>query len=164
MTHEPLRLVERVELSADAVTIQIGLDLLLSSEHRRISLEIPARLRRRGVEQKLSIPGAGSPGAADARVDASLLQLIARSRGWFEALTSGSVGSFKEIAQSVGVSEQFVSNRIRLALLSPELVERICRGTQPDTLTADALVKRIELPLSWAEQADRLLLSGEADL
>jgi hypothetical protein len=62
------------------------------------------------------------------------------------------------------VSEQFVSNRIRLALLSPEIVAQICRGTQPDTLTADALVKRIELPLSWAEQADRLLLSGEADL
>jgi DNA invertase Pin-like site-specific DNA recombinase len=164
MTHEPLHLVERVELSADAVTIQIGLDLLLSSEHRRISLEVPARLRRRGVEQKLSIPGAGSPGAADARVDASLLQVIARSCGWFEALTSGRVGSFKEIAQSEGVSEQFVSNRIRLALLSPEIVAQICRGTQPDTLTADALVKRIELPLSWAEQADRLLLSGEADL
>jgi site-specific DNA recombinase len=163
-THEPLRLVERVELSADAVTIHVGLGLLLSGEHRSISLEVPVRLRRRGVEQKLSIPEADSPGAADARVDASLLQLIARSRCWFEAITSGRVSSFKEIAQAEGVSEQFVSNRIGLALLSPEIVERICRGTQPDTLTADALVKRIDLPLSWAEQADRLLLSGEAHL
>ena len=165
MTHEPLSLVERVELSADAVTIQIGLGSLSpGGDPRSISLEVPVRLRRRGVEQKLSIPGADSPGSADGRVDASLLQLIARSRCWFEAITSGRVSSFKEIAQAEGVSEQFVSNRIRLALLSPEIVERICRGTQPDTLSADALVKRIELPPSWAEQTDRVLLSSEADL
>ena len=53
------------------------------------------------------------------------------------------------------MSEQFVSNRISLAFLAPEIVESINAGTQPTDLTADALVKRIEIPLAWSEQVAR---------
>jgi hypothetical protein len=54
------------------------------------------------------------------------------------------------------VSEQFVSNRISLAFLTPQIVESIHAGTQPAALTADALVKRIAIPLSWSEQVAQL--------
>ena len=50
------------------------------------------------------------------------------------------------------MSEQFVSNRISIAFLAPEIVESISAGTQPADLTADALVKQIQIPLSWSEQ------------
>jgi ABC-type molybdenum transport system ATPase subunit/photorepair protein PhrA len=101
------------------------------------------------------MPGAGSSEAIGS-VDPSLLQLIARSHTWFEAIASGRVTSFKEIAKTEGVSEQFVSNRISLAFLAPQIVESISAGSQPADLTADALVKRIEMPLSWSEQVAQL--------
>ena len=87
-------------------------------------------------------------------------ELVARSRHWFEIIASGRVSSFKEIAKAEGVSEQFVSNRISLAFLAPEIVENISAGSQPADLTADALVKRIEIPLSWSEQVALLQPDG----
>ena len=79
-------------------------------------------MRRRGFEQKLVIPGAGSS-ATTRSTDPTLLGLVARSRHWFESIASGRVASFTEIAKAEGVSEQFVSNRISLAFLAPEIVE-----------------------------------------
>ena len=161
-THEPLSLVERVDLTSDEITIEIGLASLLPGQPKTIQIAVPARIRRRGVEQKLVIPGAGS-GEASRTADPALLRLVARSRHWFEAIASGRFASFKEIAEAEGVSEQFVSNRISLAFLAPEIVESIHAGTQPADLTADALVKRIEIPLSWSEQMAQLQPDGSLE-
>jgi len=157
--HEPLSLVERIELASDEITIEIGLAPLLSGQLQSLRLAVPARIRRRGVEQKLVIPGAGSS-ATTRTADPTLLRLVARSRHWFEAIASGRFASFKEIAEAEGVSEQFVSNRISLAFLAPQIVENISAGSQPADLTADALVKRIEIPLSWSEQMALLQPDG----
>ena len=158
-TYEPFSLVERVDLASDEISIEIGLAPLLSGQHKSIRLAVPARMRRRGVEQKLVIPGAGSS-ATTCSANPALLGLVARSRGWFEAIASGRVTSFKEIAKAEGVSEQFVSNRISLAFIAPEIVESISAGSQPADLTADALVKRTEIPLSWSEQVALLQPDG----
>jgi hypothetical protein len=88
---------------------------------------LPARIRRRGVEKKLVIPGA-EPSETSRSADPALLRLVARSRHWFEAIASGRVTSFKEIAKAEEVSEQFVSNRISLAFLAPQIVEGISAG------------------------------------
>ena len=162
-THAPLNLVERVELTGEEIMIQIGLTPLLSGQTRSIRYAVPARIRRRGVEQKLVLPpGAGSHGAARG-ADPSLLRLIARSRHWFESIASGQASSFKQIAEAEGVSEQFVGNRISLAFLAPQIVESICAGTQREDLTTEALVKRIEIPRSWSEQAAQLQSGGSVD-
>ena len=61
------------------------------------------------------------------------------------------------------MSEQFVSNRVSLAFLAPEIVENISAGSQPAGLTADALVKRIEIPLAWSEQIAQLQPDGSLE-
>jgi site-specific DNA recombinase len=160
--HEPLSLVERVDLTNDEISIEIGLAPLLSGQPKSVRLAVPARIRRRGVEQKLVIPGA-EPSEISRSTDPALFRLVARSHHWFEAITSGRVTSFKEIAKTEGVSEQFVSNRISLAFLAPQIVENISAGTQPADLTADALVKRIRMPLSWSEQVAQLLRDGSLE-
>jgi hypothetical protein len=38
-----------------------------------------------------------------------------------------------------------------MALLAPEIVQSICDGSQPATLTAEAL-NHIALPLEWTKQ------------
>jgi hypothetical protein len=42
---------------------------------------------------------------------------------------------------------------MRLAFLAPQIVEAIIAGNQPPELTAEALAKRIDLPLLWTAQA-----------
>ena len=43
---------------------------------------------------------------------------------------------------------------------TPQIFESIHAGTQPADLTADALVKRIEIPLSWSERMALLQPDG----
>jgi hypothetical protein len=49
-------------------------------------------------------------------------------------------------------SPRYVGRLIRFAFLAPVIVESIVEGRQPITLTAEALTRRIELPLSWSAQ------------
>ncbi|MCC0025168.1 MAG: hypothetical protein H6874_13225 [Hyphomicrobiaceae bacterium] len=45
-----------------------------------------------------------------------------------------------------------MSHVARLGFLAPELVEAILSGTQPQDMTADALIHDAGLALGWEEQ------------
>jgi hypothetical protein len=51
-----------------------------------------------------------------------------------------------------GVYYSYVKRLLPLALLAPEIVQSICDGSQPDTLTAEALKRATELPPEWGKQ------------
>ena len=55
-----------------------------------------------------------------------------------------------------GLTVRYVGRLIRLAFLAPDIVESVVEGRQPTTLTAEALTRRIELPLSWSAQRTAL--------
>ena len=75
------------------------------------------------------------------------MERVARAHCWFNDLVSGRCGSMVEIAKRNGVGKQYVSRLIRLAFLSPEMVERIVAGRQPPELTAQALrTGRFDVP------------------
>jgi site-specific DNA recombinase len=66
---------------------------------------------------------------------------------------SGRRGSMVEIAKCNGVGKQYVSRLIRMAVLAPEMVERIAAGRQPPELTAQALrTARPDIPVDWVAQ------------
>jgi hypothetical protein len=44
---------------------------------------------------------------------------------------------------------------MRLAFLAPKIVEMVAAGRQPPELTAEALAKRIDLPLLWTAGKSR---------
>jgi len=79
-------------------------------------------------------------------------EVVVRTRDWFNRLASGQAESFAEIARAEGVTRRYVANVIPLAFLAPDIVASILAGTQPVDLTAQKLIKRIDLPLDWAEQ------------
>jgi hypothetical protein len=113
----------------------------------------------RGIEMRLVI-GGGSGSAP--RIDSTILKATARARRWFDDLVSGRAVSMVEIGKREGVGKRYVSRMIRLAFLSPAIVERIAEGRQPPELTAQFLsTGRGDLPLSWSGQ-EKLL--GFADL
>ena len=62
-----------------------------------------------------------------------------------------------------GLAVRYVGRLIRLAFVASEIVESIVKGRQPATLTAEALTRRIELPLSWCSQKSALNVSSRKD-
>ena len=108
------------------------------------------QMRRRGIEMKFVIQGNSK---ASPKADAALLKLIARAHCWFDNLVSGRAASMVEIGKREKVGKRYVSRIIRLAFLSPNIVEQIVKGCQPPELTSESLLKdRTQLPLCWESQ------------
>ena len=83
-------------------------------------------MKRRGVETRIII-AAGDD--LPRKVDPALLKAVARSRGWFEELASGSVRSLAEIARRENIAVRYVERLSRLAFTAPGIVEAIWPGT-----------------------------------
>jgi hypothetical protein len=57
-----------------------------------------------------------------------------------------------EMALKEGKDKSYVSRVINLAFLAPDITESIITGRQPADLTAERLIRRIDLPLDWDKQ------------
>ena len=110
------------------------------------------QIRRRGVEMRLVAEGSKTP----SRVDQPLLKAVARAYRWTDDLLSGKVRSVGEIARRERKDYRYVWRVIRLGFLAPKIVEAIVDGRQPETLSAIALTRRIDLPMSWSAQEQLL--------
>lgn len=137
--------IDRVELSP----ANLGLTLSLPVDNKPIILThtIPMQLRRRGVEMRIII-AEHHPIA----IDSVLIKNIALAHVWFNKLLSGKVKNLTEIAMQEKIDKGTLSRMINLAFLAPSIVEGIIRGQQPTTLTTEALLKKIDLPLDWQQQ------------
>jgi hypothetical protein len=69
-----------------------------------------------------------------------------------DEISTGKASSLAEIAAREGFAVRYVGRLIRLAFLAPDIVQSIVQGRQPNSLTAEALTRRIELPLEWRSQ------------
>jgi len=145
-----MELVSRVELASGSFTVQ--LDLSEPAHHPGLEIihVVAARIKRRGVEMRLVLDGPAN--TSSAQVDESLIKAIVRARRWFAALTGPDPQSLGVIASVEKVTDRYVARLLPLALLSPEIVTSILRGTQPPDLTVEALTKNGELPTVWSEQ------------
>jgi len=157
-------LIERVELKPERLRVALKLPVITAGATNSagivITQELPLQLRRRGVEQRLVIPGEPQVWA---RVDQTLLTAVARAHCWLTDLISGEAPSMVAIAAQAGVSKRYVSRLVRLALLAPELVERIAEGRQAPDLSAQSLLTgQLEVPLSWQAQRRTFGLVPEA--
>jgi site-specific DNA recombinase len=98
----------------------------------------------------------GDHNRSAAVVDLPLLKAVARAQRWFDDISTGRASSLAAIAARERLTARYVGRLIRLAFLAPDIVESIVEGRQPTTLAAEALTRRIELPLSWCSQRTAL--------
>ncbi len=143
-------LVDRVQLKREEIQVALKLQVQ-APEGGELSIPLsrsfPVKIRRRGVELRLVVPGESSR-----RADQSLLRVIARGHSWFGELRSARAASIPAIAAREKLSESYVRRLVRLAFLAPRIVEAIVAGRHPVQLTADRLVLRKDLPFDWRRQ------------
>jgi len=136
-------LLARVTVSSTSLNISIKRDRLLAmltdtfepSQHNRqdniISLEATVLVAPGGGSGKLVFEG-----QTGKTPDAVVVKAIARASIWFEQLTTGKSQSMAEIALRENITDNYVSNLIHLAWLSPDLVGQILYGDPQATARA----------------------------
>jgi hypothetical protein len=112
-------------------------------------IDLPHRLRRRGVEAKLVVGGGRYN---EPTPDAVLISLIAKAHQWLRALLDGAAHSITELAARENEDRNEISRHLPLAFLAPDIVEKIVAGTQPADLTVEKLRRIGALPYQWDEQ------------
>ncbi len=100
---------------------------------------------------RLVIEGADNHSKA-CKPDPALIKAVVRAHKWFDDLVSGRARSLTAIAETEGLSDRYVSHLLPLAFLAPDIIMAVLAGAQPVDLTVEALTKRTDLPLAWAEQ------------
>jgi site-specific DNA recombinase len=150
-----VEIVSKVEMRDDGITVTLRIEVqgsrvgLRTSSNLDLSRFVPLRMKRCGVETRIIIAARDD---LPRKVDPALLKAVARSRGWFEELASGSVRSLAEIARRESIAVRYVERLSRLAFTAPGIVEAICQGRQPTELSTETLLNRIDLPLEWPAQ------------
>jgi hypothetical protein len=150
-TKETLDLITRVNLSETKASIQLDIEkvaTLIQVDPNKLDLEYlrieePIFLRKRTNGSKLTWVGyKGEPNHA-------LIRAIVTAQAWVNEIKAGR--SMSDIMQAHQIPEGMIWKRIRLAFLSPKLLNAIFEGTTNKDLSIKMLTKH-DLLLDWSEQ------------
>lgn len=136
----PDRLVIMLDAKGLADALQVNAELI---DPEYLEIETGFTVRRRGVEIKIVT------GAFKRAPDETLIRMLATAHGWLEEVRAGT--SLAAIARRYGWTDAPVRQRIRIALLSPKIIETILAGVQPPDLSLQKLLT-MDIPLDWDEQ------------
>ena len=131
------------------------------SEDSRAGLttKIPMTFRRRAGKAVIVLPnGERAIERREALIDNAMVKLIARGHRWHRQLFDGTHASIEDMAKSEKISASFVSRILRLAYLSPTIVEAILDGKYPAHLTMKDLME--PFPMDWERQREHFFGRG----
>jgi hypothetical protein len=123
------------------------------AEPETLRVHIPLTLRNRGGRPRI-LPPKEIEIAMERGQDARLLRAIGRAWDWRRRLERGDVTTIADLAREEGISDRYVSRVIRLAWLSPPVLERLVLRREPSVLSIFDLCGVAEL--RWAEQPERV--------
>jgi hypothetical protein len=98
----------------------------MTSTPDTIRVFIPLTLRRRNGRPRI-LPPANMEAAEPRIQERHVSRAIACAWGWRRKIETGEVGTIHDIALAEKVSDRFVSRTMRLAYLSPIVLERLVR-------------------------------------
>ena len=116
-----------------------------------IRVVIPLTIRKRNGRPKI-LPPDDVIAREGRNQDPHVLRAIARAWSWRRQLETGAVSTILDIAAAEKVSDRFVGRMIRLAYLSPSVLETLVITRKPPAISINDLMAVAELP--WAEQME----------
>jgi site-specific DNA recombinase len=160
------RVVHRVVLGSSELEIEVDLEALAArllqqdsddsgDEHSEaqggnhlITLRSAFKLARRSGELRLVLP--------NSRIDthkssSPLLKAMVTAHGWRERIIAGEIYSIEQLAAEAKLNPRSASRILRLAALSPDLVDDVVL----DRYTGDRSLRQLmnDLPFNWSQQA-----------
>jgi len=116
-----------------------------------IRVVIPLTIRKRNGRPKILPPDEVI--LRDGRTqDPHVLRAIARAWSWRRQLETGAASTIQDIATAEKVSDRFVSRMMRLAYLSPDVLEELIIRRAPPALSLNELMAVAQRP--WTEQRE----------
>jgi hypothetical protein len=118
--------------------------------------DIPMSFRPRGGRTVIVLPD-GSRGVVrrEATIDNTMIKVIARGFRWQRLLYDGTYATIEDLAAAEKINPSYVSRILRLAYLSPVVVQAILDGKHPAWLTMRQLLE--PFPTDWKQQEKKLL-------
>jgi site-specific DNA recombinase len=164
------KLLARVSLGEVEITLHVsheGLAQMLEmpvTQHEMadelLVLNVPAVRVRKGHQLRLVVPGPEHKVVEPPRHDARLVALVADAIEARDIVLASPGKALSTIAATEGRCRTRLSKLASLSCLAPDIVQMICEGRQPASLTAKRL-STTQLPISWAQQRN-VLLAGSA--
>jgi hypothetical protein len=153
-------LIARVTAGHESLSISIKRDQLLAMLTDKIVEQFQNDAQANIISLKVTVPAARGRGSDKLVVedqnaktpDAVVVKAIARALVWFEQLTAGKSRSMAEIAVREGITDNYVSNLIHLAWLSPDLVSSVLEGDPEATSVARTAMLTRKSDTLWNRQ------------
>ena len=151
--------LSRTELSMHISPVNLVQDLLAEDNKQYGDLatkcfvvKVTVTLKRCGVETKLIVEQSCPDRIPKPHTDSlrAIQEALQKALIWNNALLSGAVNSTMKLAVQSGVSQRYVAQIIKLAYLSPSIINRIFKGDIPHDLTLGKLKRQV--PLDWVKQ------------
>jgi hypothetical protein len=114
---------------------------------------IPLAYRRQNGRPRILSPSQEDQSKSRTQ-DPHVLRALGRAWAWRRRLEAGEAATIQEIAKAEKVSDRFVSRVMRLAYLSPNVIERLLIWREPPSVTINELIEATTLP--WSEQMERV--------
>jgi site-specific DNA recombinase len=155
-------LLARVTVSSTSLKLSIKRDRLLTTLTEKSVEQSQDNGQDNGNIISLEVPipavaggGSGKLVFEDQNVktpDAVVVKAIARASIWFEQLTTCKAQSMAEIAVRENITDNYVSNLIHLAWLSPDLVGRVLEGDSEASALARAAMLTRKSDVLWRQR------------
>jgi hypothetical protein len=150
-------LLARVTVSSTSLKISIKRAQLLAILTDKIAERSQDNDKDNIISLEASIPAMADGGSGkfvleDQNVktpNAVVVKAIARASVWFEQLTAGKSQSMAQIAAREDITDNYVSNLIHLAWLSPDLVVRVLKGDSEAIAAARAAMLTRKSDVLW---------------
>jgi hypothetical protein len=125
----------------------------MSNPSDTIRVVIPLTIRRRNGRPRV-LPPENSGDQQCRSQDPHILKALGRAWTWRRKLDSGEMATVGDIAKAEKVTDRFVSRTMRLAYLSPEVLERLLVRQEPPAISVAELIDVTYLP--WDTQPGRV--------
>ena len=118
-----------------------------------LTVRVPLAVRKPRGGRKLMIAPVSTTNRGSSAADTTLVKALARAFRWRRMMEAGRYGTINELAAAEKINSSYVSRLLRLTLLSPDIVEAILDGRQPEGITLPALME--PFPSEWKMQQNQ---------
>lgn len=146
-----------IELNASFIASQLSIPIAKLSQDS-ITHTIRCRIKRSGLAMRL-VDGSGAL-VVGSDVPAWLTRLLGKAHSWWRELAKGEI-DVATLAKREGVTASYMTRVVRVAFLSPTIVESLMKGEACRGLNSKVLLAPDAVCPEWSDQEARFLATGK---